>query len=100
MNEEEKKQARPMTTMDRGRTLNGMLNQTYGSVKKPIMDNFCHCLDHDSVQEPTILIVDDNLFNLIPLELILKEFCGGIKCDKALNGEEAVNLFKKNLQQS
>jgi CheY-like chemotaxis protein len=42
------------------------------------------------------LIVDDNMFNLIPLELILKEMFQ-ITVDKALNGQEAVNMFQKNL---
>ncbi len=39
-----------------------------------------------------ILIVDDNMFNLIPLELILKEMFG-VTVDKAFNGQEAVMLF-------
>lgn len=44
--------------------------------------------DDDDLEEtpPSILIVDDNMFNLIPLELILREFCGGLTCDKAMNG--------------
>ena len=66
----------------------------------PLRNNFdlniCHCYDNNDRDEPTVLIVDDNMFNIIPLELVLKEFCG-LKCDKALNGEEAVNMFKKNL---
>lgn len=48
--------------------------------------------------ESTILIVDDNFFNLIPLELILRETFG-IHTDKALNGQEAVLKFARyNLQ--
>ncbi len=43
------------------------------------------------------MLVDDNSFNLLTLELILKEFCNGLKCDKATNGEEAVALFLRNL---
>jgi CheY-like chemotaxis protein len=44
------------------------------------------------------LIVDDNFFNLIPLELILRETFG-IHTDKALNGQEAVMKFTHyNLQ--
>ena len=35
--------------------------------------------------ESTVLIVDDNFFNLLPLELILRETFG-ILTDKALNG--------------
>lgn len=43
-----------------------------------------------------MLIVDDNTFNLIPLELILKELFD-LKVDRALNGAEAVNMFNNNL---
>ena len=46
--------------------------------------------------DSTVLIVDDNMFNLIPLELILKEMFG-INVEKALNGQEAVNMYTKNL---
>ena len=46
--------------------------------------------------EAQILIVDDNIFNLIPLELILKEMFK-LKVDKAMNGQEAVNAFSKNI---
>ena len=42
------------------------------------------------------MIVDDNMFNLIPLELILREMFG-LTVDKAFNGLEAVNLYNKNL---
>ena len=47
--------------------------------------------------EATVLIVDDNMFNLIPLELILKEMFN-ISVEKALNGQEAVNMYAKNIQ--
>ncbi|CDW84159.1 histidine kinase-dna gyrase b-and hsp90-like domain containing protein [Stylonychia lemnae] len=46
--------------------------------------------------ESSVLIVDDNMFNLIPLELILRELFH-IQVDKAMNGQEAVNLFQKNI---
>eukprot|EP00347_Sterkiella_histriomuscorum_P020341 403338179 len=46
--------------------------------------------------ETQILIVDDNMFNLLPLELILKQFFQ-VTVDRALNGQEAVNMFQKNL---
>jgi CheY-like chemotaxis protein len=46
--------------------------------------------------ESTVLIVDDNMFNLIPLELILKEMFQ-ITVDRALNGQEALNMFQKNI---
>ncbi len=36
------------------------------------------------------------MFNLIPLELILKEMFN-ISVDKAMNGQEAVNMFTKSL---
>jgi hypothetical protein len=43
----------------------------------------------------TILIVDDNMFNLIPLELLLKvKF--NIDVDMAMTGLEAVEMFKSN----
>ena len=46
-----------------------------------------------------ILIVDDNMFNLIPLELLLSQrFKQSV--DKAFNGQEAVNMFSKNLTKS
>ena len=45
---------------------------------------------HDCGCESSILIVDDNCFNLIPLEMILKKNFN-LKCDKAMNGQEAVN---------
>lgn len=90
-----------MGLIDRGRVSMGFNQQKNGSMNARINNNFdlniCHC--NDKIEKgATILIVDDNMFNLITLEIILKEFCGGLKCDKALNGEEAVNLFKKNLQ--
>ena len=47
--------------------------------------NFCICED--------ILIVDDDAFNLLSLEMILKGF--KLTCAKALNGLEALNLLKK-----
>lgn len=47
-------------------------------------------------QEPQIMIVDDNTFNLLPLELILGQLCG-LPCHKAFNGLEAVNFFKQSL---
>ena len=49
--------------------------------------------------ESTVLIVDDNFFNLIPLELILRETFG-LNSDKALNGQEAVMKFANhNIQE-
>ena len=45
--------------------------------------------------QSTILIVDDNMFNLIPLELILTEMLD-VKVDKAMNGKEAIIMFSKN----
>eukprot|EP00347_Sterkiella_histriomuscorum_P017836 403347790 len=50
------------------------------------------CEDHAQ-----ILIVDDSMFNLITLELILSQMFQ-VKCDKAFNGLEAVNLYQKNLE--
>ena len=53
-------------------------------------ENVCSC-------RPKILIVDDNMYNLIPLELLLKQKLG-IDVDKAFNGEEAVKLYRKDLE--
>ena len=41
----------------------------------------------------SILIVDDDVFNLFSLEMILKGF--GLKCSKAINGKEAIEILKK-----
>jgi PleD family two-component response regulator len=46
--------------------------------------------------ESTVLIVDDNFFNLVPLELILRETYQ-LQVDKAQNGLEAVNKFRLDL---
>eukprot|EP00347_Sterkiella_histriomuscorum_P016818 403351738 len=46
--------------------------------------------------EAQILIVDDNMFNLIPLELIIENI-SKLKVVKAYNGLEAVNIFKDRL---
>ena len=45
--------------------------------------------------EATCLIVDDNLFNLIPLEVLLDKIAG-IKVLKAKNGLEAVKLYQRD----
>lgn len=62
-----------------------------GSYEKKIntSNNDCNC-------QSTVLIVDDNMFNLIPLELILKEMFQ-IQVDKAFDGKEAVDKFSINL---
>ena len=39
------------------------------------------------------------MFNLIPLELILKEMFQ-ITVDKAMNGQEAVNMYSENLKKT
>ena len=46
---------------------------------------------------PTILIVDDNIFNIITLETMI-ELQFQIKVDKATNGLEAVNKVKERRQ--
>jgi len=45
------------------------------------------------------LIVDDNLFNLIPLEVLLDQIAR-IKVLKAMNGFEAVELFKRDREKT
>ena len=44
--------------------------------------------------EATALIVDDNAFNLIPLEVILQGL--GIVSEQALGGQEAIDQFIAN----
>lgn len=61
-------------------------NQKGDGAEKSV-DKECGC-------ESTILIVDDNFFNLIPLELILSETFQ-LSVDKALNGADAVAKFRK-----
>ena len=46
-----------------------------------------------------ILIVDDNIFNLIPLRMMISEMFS-LEVDQALNGLEAVVKFTKNLEKS
>lgn len=43
----------------------------------------------------TVLIVDDNEFNILPLNMLLQAN-HNIFSDKANNGEEAVKLFRRN----
>lgn len=43
--------------------------------------------------EPLILIVDDDPFNLLSVEVILKKI--GYKCIKAFNGKEAIEIVEK-----
>lgn len=42
--------------------------------------------------------MDDNAFNLIPLEMLLDR--QGIKCDKALGGQEAIDKFIKSREKT
>eukprot|EP00347_Sterkiella_histriomuscorum_P003626 403363564 len=72
-------------TQEAQRELDNMLL----SKREPDVPKLCSC-------ETQILIVDDNMFNLLPLELILKQFFQ-VTVDRALNGQEAVNMFQKNL---
>ena len=46
-----------------------------------------------------ILIVDDNIFNLIPLEEMLLRNLGE-SVDKAMNGKEAVDMYITNLNKT
>ena len=45
-----------------------------------------------SLEKPEILIVDDDVFNLLSLEMLLKPW--NLKTKKAMNGEEAINIVK------
>ena len=45
------------------------------------------------------MIVDDNIYNLIPLEILLKTNFG-LAVDKAQNGQEAVDMYKADLNKT
>ena len=72
-----------------------LLRENNGTLQK-IMENdeytqndnkkVCKCKSDD------ILIVDDDTFNLLSLEMILKGF--SFDCVKAMNGEEAIHIIK------
>ena len=57
-----------------------------------IKETKCSC-------QTQILIVDDNMFNLIPLEKMLSKMFSQ-PVDKAFNGQEAVNMYSKNLMKN
>jgi PleD family two-component response regulator len=63
-----------------------------GNLNRPLE----HSQKKDCGCESTVLIVDDNFFNLVPLELILRETYQ-LQVDKAQNGLEAVNKFRLDL---
>ena len=48
-----------------------------------------------AIKCPKILIVDDDTFNLMSLEMILKKL--NYSCLKAYNGEEACKIFKEKM---
>lgn len=59
------------------------------------IENFdCPC-----TSRPRILIVDDNIFNLVTLESVL-ELQFSLKADRAMNGQEAVEMLLKRHKQS
>ena len=55
------------------------------------MRNKCNC-------EPKILAVDDNDFNLMPLQILVNHLFQ-IKTDLAFDGEQALEMFKESFQQ-
>jgi len=71
------------------------------------LDGFPNLGEYDFAEEPskfqkgecpceeTCLIVDDNLLNLIPLEVMLDKI-DGIKVLKAKNGLEALKLYQRD----
>ena len=64
-----------------------------------IIDEFGLDSDNDSMNavcncKATVLIVDDNVFNLFPLEMILQGF--GLFSEKASGGQEAIDRFIAN----
>ena len=64
-----------------------------------VYDEVDAILQGDCKCEATCLLVDDNLFNLIPLEVMLSDI-GSIKVLKAQNGLEAVKLYKQDLNKT
>ena len=60
---------------------------TVSRLKASAEEKTCGC-------EATALIVDDNAFNLIPLEVILSGL--GIVSEQALGGQEAIDQFIAN----
>ena len=56
-------------------------------VQTGITDNWCEC-------NATVLIVDDNPFNLMPLNMLLKKL--DITVIEAYNGAQAVEKFAEN----
>ena len=46
--------------------------------------------------EAEVLLVDDIPFNLLPLKAMVEDMFGR-KCDEAVNGEIAVNMYKSNI---
>ena len=65
---------------------NPIINEDLKIVEEVINSQKMLCHNDD------ILLVDDDAFNLFSMELILKGF--NLKCDKAMNGKEAINKIK------
>ena len=51
--------------------------------------------NHSCTCKATVLVVDDNEFNLIPLTTLL-ESNHGLTCIKSSDGAEAVEIFRKD----
>ncbi len=51
----------------------------------------CNCLG-----KPEVLVVDDNIFNIVTLQTLL-DFQHSLPSDKAMNGQEAVEMVQRRV---
>ena len=61
----------------------------FDSINECNLNRCCECED--------VLIVDDDVFNLLSLEMLLNKW--NLRSKKAMNGQEAVNIIKKRYLQ-
>ena len=90
--EENKSQSYDMSVDDEGKRL-GTIRESYNSynensqgLQRNPNGTSCNC-------QPSVLIVDDTEFNIIPVEKMLKTHFN-IDADKASNGQIAVDMVK------
>ena len=51
---------------------------------------------NDESTQSKVLLVDDNVFNLIAVRGLFKQF--GLECDTAVDGTEAVKFLSKQIE--
>lgn len=74
-----------------------MLKSDKGSEKEASSDDEFAMKSQNSAScdcQATVLIVDDNAFNLFPLEMMLRQL--GLHSEKASGGKEAIDQFIAN----